>query len=195
MSVIYNVNASFLQNYINFHGKHKLDMKEMFKRLSLEMGGDGEKITKEQVNSYINKAENGQIEVDKRKLSALKQLQRNWKEVSGGNDYITEDNLASNMGIFLSLFSSSFETVENTDNNESKKELFNFLSEKMNSGSEGISKTNLKSYLKTLISKDSENNNDNEIAFITNLLGDFDKIAKGEDYITAESFSSNEIEA
>lgn len=93
MTKIQNISAGFIETYVNVQGKKKLTLDEMFKRLSLEMGGDGKTITKKQLDDYINNASSGKIKVGEPKLTALKMMQKNWDTISGGKDSITVDNM------------------------------------------------------------------------------------------------------
>lgn len=93
MTRIQNISAGFIETFENIKGKKKLTTEEMFKRLSLEMGGDGKTITKKQLDDYINNASSGKIKVGEPKLTALKMMQKNWDKISGGKDSITADNL------------------------------------------------------------------------------------------------------
>lgn len=93
MTRIQNISAGFIETFANIKGKKKLTPDEMFKKLSLEMGGDGKTITKKQLNDYIKSASSGKIKIGEPKLTALKMMQKNWDTISNGKDSITLDDL------------------------------------------------------------------------------------------------------
>ena len=153
--MIYNISPSFLQNYVNFHGKRQVTLDEMFKRLSLEMGGDGSSITKKQLDSYIDKADSGSIKVSKGKLSALKQIQKNWDTISKGEDSITFANMKDFATLLAMTASDSFEIVDSTPSNN-PNDVYATLLESMGiSGLDKASNADLSNHLNTLLSSSS----------------------------------------
>lgn len=153
--MIYNISSSFLQNYVNFHGKTKLTVEEMFKRLSLEMGGDGSSITKKQLDSYIDKADSGSISVSKQKLSALKQIQKNWDTISKGEDAITAENMKDFVMLLVATMTDSFEVVDNTEANN-PNDIYEYLLESMGiTDLDEATNADLSNQLNTLLSSDS----------------------------------------
>lgn len=116
--MIHNISAGFIETYINFLGKKKMTTAEMFKRLSLEMGGDGNTITKKQLDDYIDKADSGSVKLSKHKLSALKTLQKNWGEISQGKDNIS----AGDMKGFELLLAATMADIETDDSNSKTEE-------------------------------------------------------------------------
>jgi len=61
---------------------------EMFKQMSLEAGGDGTKITKEQLESLIEKKSS-----EGKDLGPLKDLLENFDTISNGNNSITAKDI------------------------------------------------------------------------------------------------------
>lgn len=158
MSSISNINPGFLESYINFHSKTKLTTEEMFKRLSIEMGGDGSKITKSQLDSYIDKAESNSIKISREKLSALKQIQKNWDTISNGEDSISADNMKGHETLLAAAMADGFESIEIPDESNSiVSEIYKYLLENLGiSNLQEASDSDLNSYLQTLLSKDSD---------------------------------------
>lgn len=164
MSTIYNISAGFLQSYVTFQSKKDMTLEEMFKRLSIEMGGDGKSITKEQLDDYIGKAESGSLSVGKEKLNALKTIQKNWDTISKGQDSITFDNLKDYPSILAATMTGGFDATEISDSPSAlasaiKDYLVGLLGLK---SSEDITKDDLTSYLNTLLSDKSNTSSNDE---------------------------------
>ena len=172
---IYNVSAGFIQLCENFLGQKQIDSEGIFKRLSLEMGGDGESITKDQLNNYINKAESGNIKVDKSKLQALKKIQENWNSISNGDDSITYDEMSNHVGLLLATVSSDvIEIVQNTEEKTSKVDaIYDYLTDYLGlSSKDDVKESDLTSYLNDIIAGASdEDDSDSElIGTLINLI-------------------------
>ena len=191
-----------------------LSAKDMFAKLSKELGGDGKTITKDQLESYIKTVESDTTGTyDKGSLGFLKQLDTNWNSISGGSDSITESDMAAGM----SYLAPPAPPTESSSSSSAISDLFTSLSDATDSDSSGISKDDLVSYLKSLVSSltSAESASDtstststtasstdstssttsttdlaNEIKFITNLLVNFDTFSGGSDKITSSSFYS-----
>lgn len=175
-----------------------MTLDEMFKRLSLEVGGDGKTITKKQLDDYIAKANNGSIDVSKAKLKALTTIQKHWDEISGNKDSITAGDMEKYKIFLMQAFTGDFEKTETPiDKQSAKKNLYEYLAEVLNAKDEGISKDDLSSYLQSLISESSdETDNSDEIALITNVIADFSALSAGSKSITTDSITlSTELEA
>lgn len=158
MSSISNINPGFLQSYVNFHSKTKLTIEEMFKHLSIEMGGDGKTITKSQLDDYIEKAESHSVKISKQKLSALKQIQKNWDTISKGEDSISAGNMEGCETLLAAAIADGFETIEVSDAaNNAVSEIYKYLLENLGiSDLKDASDSDLNSYLQTLLSEDSD---------------------------------------
>lgn len=174
--MVSNVSAGMILGFINYHGKRKVTLEEMFKRLSLEMGGDGTKITKKQLDDYINKAESGLINVSDAKLKALKKMQGSWDKLSKDGENITFDDLKKFpmllMDITISEFEESDKDKKQDDSDNSKFNIKNYLKEVFNqSDSNEITKSDLESYLKSLLSESSaDEENSDLVDALTNLI-------------------------
>ncbi len=157
MTIIYGISSNFLQAYVNLQSKEKLTPEEMFRRLSLEMGGDGEKITKDQLDKYIKKIEAGKVKASKEKIYALTYMQKNWDEISGGKDAITLADMEKYSTILALAMTSTFETEEIEIKDEDKKTPYEMLLENMEiSDFAEATAVELNKYLKTLIAADSD---------------------------------------
>jgi len=179
MTVIYNISPGFLQSYITYQGKEKLDPEEVFKSLSLEMGGDGKSITMDQLNSYIDKAESGSIDVDETKLKALKQIQKNWDNISKGKDSITYGDMEAYKSLLLATVAGTFTKTEINDSTSSIKDaIYDYLTDALGlSSSKDITETDLTSYLNELLTNTEDNSNSELIATLTNMIASFSPLS------------------
>lgn len=177
MSTIYNISPGFLQIYETYQGKAKLDPEEIFKRLSFEMGGDGKTITKKQLDSYIDKAKSGKISVDKNKLNALKQIQKNWDTIAGDKDSITYSDMGPYKALLLATVTGTFTETEIGDNtNPSIQDaIMDYLTDSLGlSDKKDITKFDLTSYLNELIQNSSDEDNNSElIDNLTNIIATY----------------------
>ena len=194
--MVYHIGSGLITSFINIQSNPKMTPEEMFKRLSIQMGGDGESITKDQLNKYIKKGESNPANHHKVKMAALKDLQQNWDTISHKKDSITFGDI-SEYEALLALasaddFESSTESEISTPPQKNKGNLHTYIEEAAAANGKGVSKNDLNERLKALLSDDlSEVDNTEEIATITNLIADFDNISGGSEYITIESLSSN----
>lgn len=188
MTTIYNISAGFLQSYVTFQSKKDMTLEEMFKRLSLEMGGDGKSITKEQLDDYIGKAESGHLSVSKEKLNALKTIQKNWDTISKGEDSITFDNLKGFPSILAATMAGGFEATEISDSPSAlASAIQDYLVNALGLESiENITKADLNSYLnaclldETFVVDDVElvgDANSEIIGTLTNMIASFDSVS------------------
>lgn len=176
MSRICNISPGFLLNYVNVFSKQEIKPEDIFKQLSYEMGGDGTKITKDQLDNYLSKAESGDISITKEKLHALKQIQKNWDTISNGEDSIDYGDMGKYKNLLFATLGGGFEVSEDTDIETNPIDICGLL--KANLGISDLDKaTNeqLNNHLKILLSKDS---NDDEIGdtidTLINLMADKD---------------------
>ena len=178
---------------------------DMFQKLSKDVGGDGKTITKTQLEDYIASLKSDTSgTADKGKLGFLEQLDKNWDKVSNGKDSITSADLKAGK--------SYLKPPSKTDSTSS---LFSSLSDSVNAGSDGITKDDLVSYLKSLFesttSKDNSSTTDStdstnttsstdstsssdelkaEMKLLTNLIVNFDSFASDNGKITSSSLLS-----
>lgn len=199
MSEINGISATLIENYINFNSKDKITTDDMFKQLSIAMGGDGSKITKDQLNNYIEDAESGSNKISDSQLNALKEIQSNWDTISGGKDSITASDMKDYSKLLLSAVfndntsssssssaSSSAETskIDTTSTSSATTktsptdQVYSYLIQSAGlSSSSEISKTDLTNYLNDLLKGTKDTNDDansNTIDLLTILIANYD---------------------
>lgn len=161
--MVNGVSAEMILAFAKFHGKKKATLSEMFKSLSLEMGGDGKTITKEQLSSYVRKAENGTIKINKTRLEALKKMLDNWDNISKDGKNITFADLK---GMPMLLFNAVVGDLNDSDkekkSDESDKfDIKDYLKTVLNiAEDEEFTQADLESHLKSLLSDTSDENSD-----------------------------------
>lgn len=87
----------------NFSGGRKLTTEKMFGMISMQLGGDGKTITRNQLQQYIQKADDGLINCSSKQLKAFKLLDDNWKDLFGDSDSITARDFNKAAGIFAQI--------------------------------------------------------------------------------------------
>ena len=87
----------------NFSGGRKLTTEKMFGMISIQLGGDGKTITRNQLQQYIQKADNGLINCSSKQLKAFKLLDDNWKDLFEDSDSITARDFNKAAGIFAQI--------------------------------------------------------------------------------------------
>lgn len=190
------ISFNLLQNYVTYVNKNTTPTEDMFKELSKELGGDGETITKEQLDNYIKDSK----DTTGTKMTALKSLQSNWKDVSDGKDSISANDMGKYNTLLATLYTSDIISSINPNKDElTNFSVVNYLIDKTFTDVNSISKSELNKYLKDLISENSdETDNGDEIDMITNVLADFSKLSANSEYITSDTLkaaSTNEYEA
>lgn len=178
MSKIYNMSPGFMITYMEYNGKEKLNLQDVFKRLSFELGGDGKTITKDQLDKYIDKADSGLIKVDSNKLKALKSIQKHWDEISQGKDEITFEDMQKYSFLLISTLTGNFEVTEIDDNNTPSSitdAIYDYLTDYLHkSNKDDITKDDLSSYLNELLSsKEDSTSNSELIDAVTNLISSY----------------------
>lgn len=177
--------------YFNSVPAQKANPKDIFRNLSLDVGGDGKSITKDQLDKYIDKAEDGKINIPDKELSALQKLQDDWKKVADGGDKITYANVSTS-GFTDTLKSMIPDKASKTkdvssDFEDSKTKINNMLmSSALETSTKSSSTNSYSSMLKTLLSGTTDENDDSNaelIATLTNLIAD------------SKSTSTTEVEA
>lgn len=178
MTTIYNVSPGFLVAYSTYQGKSKIKSEDIFKSLSLEMGGDGKTITKKQLDDYISKAESGNTNIDKSKLKALKNIQKHWDTIANGDDTLTYDEMKKYEHLLLATVIGDFTKTEIEDDESSTEDaIYDYLTDYL--GLNEITKSDLTNYLNDLMansSKDDSSNN-NLIDTLTNMIADFTPVS------------------
>ncbi|MDD3437678.1 MAG: hypothetical protein PHC64_11055 [Candidatus Gastranaerophilales bacterium] len=169
-----------LQRYLSTATADNADAKTIFNKLSIDMGSDGKEITKEQLDSYIEDAEEGKINLSDEELDALTDLQENWKTISHDSDSITYANVAAT-GFKDTLLSVVPEVEEKPDLSslveDTTAKVYSYIMESaLSSSTNEDASSGLSSLLKTLLSGNTDENdesNANLIAELTNLLADY----------------------
>lgn len=174
--MVAGVSAEMILAFKKFSGKKKATLQEMFKSLSLEMGGDGKTIKKDQLSAYIRKAESGAVKISPSRLRALKKMLENWDKISKDGENITFADLKD---MPMLLFNAAVGDLSDSDkkkksDNEDKSDKFDleeYLKTALNlSDGEEITKSDLESHLKSLLSDTSEEANTDLIDVLTNLI-------------------------
>lgn len=168
--MVVGVSAEMILAFVKYHGKKKVSLQEMFKSLSLEMGGDGKTIKKDQLSSYIKKAESGAVKLSPSRLKALKKMLENWDKISKDGENITFADLKDMpMLLFNAAVGDDFsdsDKKKKTDkfDNTDKFDLKEYLKTALNiSDDNEINKSDLESHLKTLLS-DTSNETPGELS-------------------------------
>lgn len=184
MSGINNIGSNLLQSYVNYQSKSEFSPKEMFQILSLDMGGDSETITKDQLDTYIESAEDGSIDLSDKELGALTTLQDNWNTISNGKDSITPGDMLEYTGLLATAVTGGISVSESfvaaTETSSSTiDDIDSYLIESALSSSNGGSyKSNLTSLLNTLLTgttDEEDDTNANLIGTLTNLIAENEK--------------------
>lgn len=177
--MVCNVSAEMILSFVNYHGKKKVSLAEMFKSLSLEMGGDGSKITKNQLQSYIRKAESGALSISKTKLKALKKMLENWDSLSKDGNCITFADLKDSPMLLINAVIGDFEDPKKSQNKNRSDDLddykFNindYLKKALGlPDSAEITKSDLQAHLQSLLSDASnDDSNGDLIDTLTNII-------------------------
>lgn len=172
---------NLLGNYLNSTSNKNLNAKEIFKELSLDVGGDGKTITKKQLDSYIEKVTEAKASktdtttVSDEELNGLKTLQKNWDKIADGSDKIGFSNVSA------AGFKSALTEMDSADKKvdmsqfkvTSKKDIDDYLMNSALSFSVKDSETDAKSMLKRLLTGSTDENDDfnaNTIAKLTNMI-------------------------
>lgn len=177
--MVCNVSSGMILGYIVTHGKHKVTLEEMFKRLSVQMGGDGKTISKKQLDAYINKAESGNIKISSSELKALKKLQAKWDDISKGKDTISFADMKGFSVLLMNIYVSSFQSSDDKDDDDSKNEFKAYIKQTLGiSDNKAVDKSDLEAKLKSLLSdKTSDDSNGDLVDALTNMIAVHDSNA------------------
>lgn len=167
--MVNNISAGLILGYVNIIGKKKVSLEEMFKSLSLEMGGDGNTITKKQLDTYIAKAESGAIKVSNAKLKALKKLQEKWDDISKGKDSISFSDLKDFSMLLVNIVVGGFQDSEEEDS--SKSDLKEYAKQTLGISDDTSDKSDLEAHLKSLLADHSNDDSNSDLVdLLTNLI-------------------------
>lgn len=104
--------STALSRYLESTDSKDLNPKEIFKKLSVDVGSDGKTISKDQLDSYVKKAESGKIDISDEELSGLQDMQENWDKISQGSDSITYADMSQNKDVLLSMAPEETQTTD-----------------------------------------------------------------------------------
>lgn len=101
--MINGVSSGQILKLQNFGGTRKLTTDKIFGMISIQLGGDGRSISRENLKQYIQKADDGLINCSEKQLKAFKLLDENWKDFFGDTDSITARDFNKASGIFAQI--------------------------------------------------------------------------------------------
>lgn len=101
--MINGVSSGEILKLQNFGGTRKLTTDKIFGMISIQLGGDGRSISRENLKQYIQKADDGLINCSEKQLKAFKLLDENWKDLFGDTDSITARDFNKASGIFAQI--------------------------------------------------------------------------------------------
>lgn len=173
----------------------------LFSKLSSTVGASGKTITKNQVENYVAKANSSTSgPIDKNLADLSSRLLEHWDTISGGDESITQADLASGMSLLeikqqkkdqapLIAYGSNqndgseFEYGHDTSTIITS---FDTLAAAVGASGNKITKDQLLSYLESLTS-DIANSSANytQITFLKNIIAKFDTLSDGGKYITS----------
>lgn len=197
--MVAGISLSLLQNYATYVNKASVSTEKMFEKLSKDLGGDGSSINKDDLNKYIEDAENNAISVNDTKLTALKTLQKSWDAVSNGEGSISFSNMKDYTNLLGLAYTSDIISSINSSTT-SDTNYYNSLVEQALGGksstsvtsSTTASKSDLVSQLKSLLSENSdENDNSDEIDSVINLLAKLEGVTQTSGYAVSKSLASS----
>lgn len=178
--MVSSVSSGMILGYIQTHQKHKVTLEEMFKHLSVEMGGDGKTISKKQLDDYIKKAQSGEIKISNAHLSALKQLQAKWNDIAKGKDSISFANMKNFALLLMNLYVSGFQEPEDEKSKEDskndvdetiEKEVLQLHDKSSSQSGQSVNESGLKMQLqKVLADKSNDDSNPDLVDKLTNII-------------------------
>jgi hypothetical protein len=179
-NIINTLSLDLIQAYAKYQNLSSMKTDDLFKAVSLQVGGDGKSIEKETLDNYIKSASS-----DTADLSELKLIQRNWYELSKGEETITSENMTDKNSTKLlfsavtSNVSSAIRKAASVVNSpetslSSSDKIYSYLVDSAAKSSKGTSSSQydlLISYLSELLSCNSdENSNSDSIDAVINML-------------------------
>lgn len=182
MATVSGLSTSLINAYRLFQSTNSLSTKDMFKGLSLDVGGDGAKITKKQLDQYIKDAESGKTKVSSDKLDAVKYMQENWDKISNGKDSITADDMKKYSSVLVKTVLDGLQTSSDSNSKVSVIDDVDqyLIQSALGTSADKASTSDLNSYLKTLLTgttDEKDDSNANLIATLTNLIANRNKIS------------------
>lgn len=186
MTNVSNVHSSsLLATYLDSTSTKNLDTKTIFNKLSIDVGSDGKKITKDQLDAYVAKVKAAKSTkedtsgVSDNELKALTKLQEKWNTIALGGDKITYANMTNNKDILTSM-----DTADKTKTIDvsaqaaaSKKNINNYLIASAlgtsTNGTSNATPSGAQSLLQTLLTGTTSTNDDSNadlIGALTNFI-------------------------
>lgn len=168
-----------LSKYLDKTSSEDLDSETIFKKISYDVGGNGKSITKDELNSYIEKAQKGSVKISDEELSVLKDVKKNWDTISDKEDSITYSDVED------ADYSDKLLEVKPEDETDWKKQLKDFnetlqaeakatlITGALKSSSHDSESNSLTSKLKSLLTGTTDEKDDENadlIDFLTDLV-------------------------
>ena len=184
--------GTLVGKYLSTATSDTASAKEIFQKLSVDVGGDGKSITKDQLDSFVKEAKSGKVSISDKELSSLTEMQDNWTEIADGGKNITYSGMVK--AGFKDTLTDMVpeETAATTDyqklfNDSTAAAYSKIVVAALNGTSNSSEKTStLGSLLNTLLTGTTDENDDsnaNLIATLTNLIAN------------SKSTSTTEVEA
>ena len=179
-NIINTLSLDLIQAYVKYQNLSSMKPDDLFKAVSLQVGGDGKSIDRETLNNYMKSASSNTAD-----LSQLRLIQKNWYQISNGEEKITAENMSDKNSTKLlfsavtSNVSAAIQKATSVVNSpetslSSSDRIYSYL---VDSAAKGINATSssqydlLISYLGELLSCNSdENSNSDSIDAVINML-------------------------
>ena len=175
-----------LKRYLDSTSADKVDEKKIFEKLSIDMGGDGNSITKDHLDSYVKSIKDGTTNVSKEESDALKELQKNWSDIvdDENSDSITfyDVNASGNTDILTSMVSEAKDDgsadLRKDAADATIKAYSTVVNAALNFSADGNKGSSAKSLLQTLLTGTTDENDDanaDMIDKLTNIIAELQK--------------------
>lgn len=200
-SSLSNVNGSSSVNYTPSTTEKSQAVGALFSKLSSTVGASGKTITKNQVENYVAKANSSTSgPIDRAMADFSAKLLDNWNTISGGDESITQADLASGMSLLeikqqkkdqapLIAYGShqnDGSDIEYGHDDTAVITSFDTLAAAVGASGNKITKDQLLSYLESLTSNIANSSaNYTQITFLKNIIAKFDTLSDGGKYITS----------
>lgn len=175
--------SSSVNNYLESTPKNELNPREIFKKLSIDLGEDGKTITKDKLDSYVAKAEKAKAGkedtsgISDEELASLTALQDKWNTIADGGDSITFANMSKNKDILTSMDKPDAKpTVDPNQFKNDTADVYAYIMESaLATSTNSNGQSGAQSLLNTLLTGNTDVNDDsnaNMIAKLTNLIAE-----------------------
>lgn len=180
--------SNLLAGYLNSTSNSDLDAKNIFKKLSIDTGGGGKEINKEQLDSYIENIKTAKAQkvdnsgVSTEELNGLTKLQKDWDKISLGSDSITYSNISAsgNKETLLAMDTADKPKVDIKKLKESETDINAYLVDSALKFSADDNGKSAKSLLNTLLTGTTDENDDSNadlIGKLVNIIEDYKKMS------------------